>query len=74
MTQFKTFHNYTVNLGKCKGLFKLHWDFNPSEYNYTIPARVEFKWGDTTVDSYFRGSDEYNTELTNVGFLPVYDD
>lgn len=72
MVEFKPIHTYAVNLGKCKGDYKLYWDFDPTNSGSAVPCRVKFKWGNVVLDTGFRGDSSYNNDLVSLGYSPVY--
>lgn len=72
MVEFKPIHTYTVNLGKCKGDYKLYWDFDPTNSGSAVPCRAQLKWGNIILDTGFRGDSSYNSDLVSLGYLPVF--
>ena len=71
IASFKPIHNYKLNIGKCKGQYKLFFDFDPEGKNYAIPCRVVLKWGSVELDTGFRGAPEYNIDLVNLGYSQI---
>lgn len=71
MIEYKNEHKYTINLGKCVGLFKLHYNFNLDNNPKAIPCRLKVEWGDNTYDTGFVGDNSYNKELNDLGFTNV---
>ena len=68
MIEYKSIHNYTINLGLNLGEYILNWDFDPANSGSKIPCRVKVTWGNTTLDTGFRGSSEYDVVLNNLGY------
>jgi len=74
MIEFKPVHSYSLNLGKCKGEYKLHWDFDPTGDGNKTPCRVTLKWGNVFLDTGFRGDSSYNSALVELGYPTVLGD
>lgn len=68
MVEYKSIHTYTVNLGLNLGEYILNWNFDPTNNGSNIPCRVKVTWGNTTLDTGFRGSSEYDVDLNNLGY------
>ena len=71
MIEYKNEHKYTINLGKCVGLFKLHYNFNLDNNTKTIPCRLKVEWGNNVYDTGFIGDNSYDKELNDLGFTNV---
>lgn len=74
MVEFKPIHTYSMNLGKCKGEYKLYWNFDPTNSGNKLPCRVRLKWGNTVLDTGFRGDASYNSVLSSLGYGNVLSD
>jgi hypothetical protein len=71
IASFKPIHKYTLNIGQCKGEYKLFFDFDPEGKNYAIPCRIVFSWGSVELDTGFRGEPEYNKDLIDLGYNQI---